>query len=221
VQTLPIRRSPAHHFFEERAARWKQIGDALFAVHFGEAAKEAEAARDLALCDLSGLVKLGVRGPRAESWLREQNLDVPAALYETCALPDGGILARVGGDQFLLESGISGEAAAAALAHLPADVYPVERQEATFLLVGRRGREVLAQTCGTDFSEMPPRRLIYTRVAGVSAGILPEAINGHIAYRMWVDPSFAADLWEALATIVEELGGKIIGIGWLFPALKN
>jgi glycine cleavage system aminomethyltransferase T len=211
-----------YHFLEERGACWKQVGDALFAVGLGKA--EPEAARNLALCDLSGLSKLGVRGPAAEAWLRDQGLEVPATLYETRGLPDGGLLVRVGGDQFLLESGLSGATGAMLAGRLGANVsgaFRVERQEATFLLVGRRVREVLAQTCGLDFQEMPPRRLIFTRIAGVSGGILPEDVDGVPAYRLWIDPSYAVDLWESLVTITEEMGGRVIGAAWRYPELST
>src|SRR5204863_432116 len=77
-------------------------------------------------------------------------------------------------------------------------VYRNERQDATFLLTGARGHEVLAQTCAVDVRQATPRRLIVTRVAGVNASVLPETIAGLPAYRLWVDPSFAWDLWESL-----------------------
>jgi sarcosine oxidase subunit gamma len=87
----------------------------------------------------------------------------------------------------------------------PAGVYRVPREDATFLLAGPQKHSVLSQTCGFDFRSTPPRRLVYTRVAGVSCAILPDAG----AFRLWLDPSFAAYLWHELAAIVEELGGRV------------
>jgi sarcosine oxidase subunit gamma len=170
------------------------------------------------------LAKLGVRGLQAEAWLRGQGLDVPPELYETRSLPDGGILARVGSDQFLLEGGIGGETigvVAASLGTGATDAYPVVRQDATFLLVGRRVRDVLAQTCALDFGELSPRCLVYTRIAGVASAILPSDLGGIPAYRLWVDPSYAADLWQSLATIVQELGGSVVGSAWLYSELSE
>jgi sarcosine oxidase, subunit gamma len=223
ASTGPVRRSPVHELLEHHVTRWVRVGDAHIAARLGGAKEEEEAARELALCDLSALAKLGVRGPDAENWLRAQGLEMPNELYETRPLPDGGILARVGTDQFMLESGVSGETVATLAARLGAGTpgaYPVERQEATFLLVGRRTREVLAQTCGIDFAETPPLRLIYTRIAGVSSAILPETVGGQTAYRLWVDPSYAPDLWHSLATIVEELGGRAVGAACVYPELS-
>jgi glycine cleavage system aminomethyltransferase T len=222
--TEPVRRSPVHQFLEEHGARWNQMGGALFAVRLGEVQAEEEAARELALCDLSGLANLGVRGLQAEAWLRGQGLDVPPELYDTRGLPDGGLLARVGSDQFLLEGGIGGETirvVAASLGAGAADAYPVVRQEATFLLVGRRVLDILAQTCALDFGELPPRRLVYTRIAGVSSAIMSSDIGGISAYRLWVDPSYAADLWQSLATIVQELSGYVVGCAWLYSELSD
>jgi sarcosine oxidase subunit gamma len=212
-----------HRFLEERGARWARVGDALLAVGLLATQEEEDAARELALCDLSGLAKLGLRGSEAENWLRGQGLEVPADLYDTRRLADGGILARVGTDQFMLESGVGGETVAMLAARLGAGAPGadrVERQEATFLLVGRRTKEVLAQTCGIDFAERPLLRMIYTRIAGVSGAILPEAVGGRSAYRLWVDPSFAADLWESLATIVQELDGRVVGAACIYPELS-
>jgi sarcosine oxidase subunit alpha len=220
----PVRRSPVHHFLEEHGARWNQRGGARFAVRLDEVQAEEQAARDLALCDLSGLAKLGVRGLQAAAWLRGQGLDVPSELYDTRGLPDGGLITRVGRNEFLLEGGIGGETIRVVAESLGAgtvDAYPVVRQEATFLLVGRRVRDVLAQTCALDFGELPPRRLVYTRIAGVSSAILPSDLGGIPAYRLWVDPSYAADLWQSLATIVQELNGCVVGSAWLYSELSD
>lgn len=224
TMTGPVRRSPVHHFLEGDGAHWQQVGGALLAIRLAAAQEEEAAARDLALCDLSGLAKLGVRGPEAESWLRGQGLDIPPNLYDTRGLPDGGLLAQIGTDQFLLESGIRGETVTALGTLLGAGVsgaYRVERQEATFLLAGRRLREVLAQACAIDFGALPSQRLIYTRIAGVSGAVLPQEIDGRPACRLWIDPSYAADLWESLVTIAQELGGRVVGTACFYAELDS
>jgi sarcosine oxidase subunit gamma len=212
-----------HHWLETHGTQWKHAGGALIATRLGPATEEDAAARELALCDLSGLAKLGVRGPQADAWLRRQGLDVPTDLYDTRDLPDGGLLARIGADQFLLESGVSAETVAALAEPLGTapGTYRVERQEATFLLAGQRLRQVLPQTCGIDFGVVPLRRLIYTRTAGVNGALLPQEIGGNPACRIWVDPSYAADLWESLVTIVQELGGRVVGAACFYPELSE
>jgi len=179
--------------------------------------------QSLALCDLSGLPKLGLKGPQAAGWLKEQQIEAPPDLYDTRRLADGGLIAKIAGDEFLLEGGVSGDSPGPLAERLKDDtagVSRIERQEATFLLVGSRAREVLAQTCGINFRETPIERVIYTRVAGVSCGIIPQELANVPAYRLWIDYSFAPFLWETLVDICESLEGRVIGAGCLFPELK-
>src|SRR5207248_1687282 len=114
---------------------------------------EEAALRTLGLCDLSALPRLGVKGPRAEGWLRGQRVESPAAVYDTLPLGGGGLVARLGASEFLLEGGF-GDALAplsASLEQPSPGVYRVERQDACFLLTGSRATEVLAQVCSIDF----------------------------------------------------------------------
>src|SRR5205823_8437684 len=100
-----------------------------------------------------------------------------------------------------------------------AGVYPVEREDATFLLTGTRAPEVLAQMCSIDFRTAPRRRLVLTRAAGINCGILPEALGEVPLFRFWVDSGYAVSCWETLIEIAEELDGKVIGAASCFPEL--
>jgi sarcosine oxidase subunit gamma len=167
-------------------------------------------AATLEFIDLGAPPKLGLKGPAANAWMTSQGVDVPADVFAANCTDDGGWIVRLGATEFMVESGRDEtlvERLAAALSNSPAGVYRVPREDATFLLAGPKSRSVLSQTCGIDFRSVPPQRLIYTRVAGVSCAILPEVG----VFRIWVDPSYAAYLWETLAMIVEELGGHTKG----------
>jgi len=217
------RRSPVHHLLASRAARWGRLGDAQVALSFVPAEEEAAAVRTLALGDLSALPKLGVKGPGAEAWLRGQEVEVPPDTYDARPLADGGLVARLGAGDFFLEGGPAGgllprlrERVAGA-----AGVYPVERQDATFLLAGSRAPEVLAQVCSIDFATAQPRRLILTRAAGVNCGVLPEPRDELPLFRLWADYTYAASFWESLAEIAEEVGGRVVGAACFYPALAG
>ncbi len=80
---------------------------------------------------------------------------------------------------------------------------------------------MLAQTCGIDFDGTGQDRLIFTRVAGVSAAILPESIGAVSVFRFWIDASYAIYLWETLFEICDSLGGSLIGATCLFPELQS
>jgi sarcosine oxidase subunit gamma len=217
---ITTKRSPIHHVLQARKPTWCYALDTPIVVRFQTEDAERQSMKRLGLCDLSGLSKLGIKGHDSASWLESKNIDVPAAIYESRRLADDGLIVRIATDEFFLESGISNQTVptlSSELESISQYVFRVEFQEATFLLVGTRAIDVLAQTCGINFDEAVPRRLIYSRVAGVSCGIFPDSIGEVPAYRFWIDPSYAAYLWETLEQICHDLGGNAIGAGCLFP----
>jgi len=166
---------------------------------------------EITIGDASSLAKLGLKGPLAAQWLQEQNISVPRQSLSTGPIEGGGLIARLGTEEFLLESGRGNQLIAELESRLGSGhsgVYRVERQDATFLLSGVRVLEVFAQTCGVNFRELPAGQVIFTRVAGVSCTILPQSVGELTTYRLWVDPSFAADLWHSLYEITADLGGS-------------
>ena len=219
-----IRQSPIYDALEARGAEWRQVGGVPLAVRLRDEPAERAAAQSLVICDLSGLQKFGVKGKGAENWLSSEGVEVPAALFESCPLSGGGVTVRFGTDEFFLEDGVGNRSVAALAERLDShsrQVFRVEHQEATLLLVGPRALEVLAQTCGINFRETPPRQAVFTRVAGVSCAVLPEFVGDIPAYRVWVDPSFALYLWNALVEICENLNGSVVGVGYLFPESRT
>ena len=204
---MTTRRSPIEDWLEHSRPLLNDVG----------------ALQSLALCDLSALPKIGIKGADAENFVADQGIDVPRAIYESRQLADGGLIVRLAMDEFILESGIAGGTVSEVSANLDAadgKVFRVERQEATFLLIGCRAIDVLAQSCGINFHETTARRLVLTRVAGVNAGVFPETIASQPAFRIWVDYTYALYLWEALVQICEDLDGKLVDAGCIFPELR-
>ena len=216
--TAPTRVSPIQHVLERHRPEWRECGDARIAWRYDSADANDAAARTLGLCDLSPLAKLGLKGPNASAWLQEQGAPLPASVFESLHIDqdngDGGLIVRLGSDEFFLESGLRGDLLAQLDANLGRGrpgVVRVERQEATFLLTGSRALEVLAQTCGINFREVPSNRLVMTRVAGVNCSVLPEEADDFSRYRLWVDPTYAIALWDSVEQISRELGGQLVG----------
>ncbi len=208
------RRSPVHHLLEPTATVWGRLAGAPVALRLGPAEEESAAAKALALCDVSALPKVGIRGPAAEAFLRGQGVELPPATYDV--LPHaGGLVVRLGSADFFFEGGDMSR-----FDTMPPGVYRVERQDATFLLCGSRALEVLAQLCSYDF-RAAPRRLVLTRAGGVNCGVLPDQVNGIALFRFWVDPTFAVSFWEMLAEIAGELGGRVVGAGCFYPDLER
>jgi len=155
--------------------------------------------------DLSDCRKVGVKGPGAVEWLRAQGVACPGDTYDTIRTAAGSIVARVGSDEVIIESPPGADCAEridAALAIRAPGVFRVEQQTATFRLGGAGVSDVWRQTCGVDVTGEPVDRLIYTRVAGVACGVLPEEIEGRRAYRLWVDYGYAPALFRSLVEIV-------------------
>ena len=216
------RQSPIHHLLEARGADWRIVGGVRFAVRFQSDEAERRAMQSLAVCDLSGLQKFGLKGPDSESRLSKNGIDVPQKIYDSRPLADGGVIVRFASDEFFLESGATNETVPALAARLNSHdgkTFHVERQEATFLLIGSRSLAVLSQTCGINFREAAPRHVVFTRVAGISCAVFPNPVGDIRAYRFWVDCSLAVYLWETLVEICESLNGGVIGAGCLYPQL--
>ena len=217
-------RSPVHELLNAQQPKWANVANTPIALRFASTDTETQAMKILGLCDVSALPKLGVKGPAADAWLNEHDVDVPPATFETRSLTDDGVVARLGEDEFLIESGsepMSVPALRAELGPAAEGTYRVERQDATFLLAGEKAVGVMAQTCGIDFNQATPDRLIMTRVAGVSCSVLPQSMSSICTYRLWVDATFAAYLWEQLALITADLAGKIVGAACFYPAIKE
>jgi|CXWL01.1.fsa_nt_gi sarcosine oxidase subunit gamma len=220
---LATRRSPIQHLLESSAAEFRDFAGSSYAVRFRSAEDEQRTLELLGLCDLSGLQKLGVKGPAAATWLTNNGLQVPRDIFASRPLLGGGMIVRFGPREFFLEDGIANAnlpALAAKIGSRQDGLVRVEHQEATFVLTGHRCLELFAQTCGINFREALPDKVVFTRVAGVSCGILPESLHGGVpAYRLWVDPSYAVYLWETLAEICASLGGGVIGAGCIYSEL--
>ena len=98
MSETPTRRSPIHSWLEARQPQWRLMGWMPIAVRFQAGEAEKAAMNKLALCDLSALTKLGVKGRHAESWLSDQSVKVPADIYESRRLADGGLIVRLAAD---------------------------------------------------------------------------------------------------------------------------
>ena len=154
------------------------------------------------------MVKLGAKGPRLIEWAEQHALALPARMYDTRPVGADGVLARVGIGELILECQPGDELWArlnAALETAEAGVYRVEQQSVTLMVQGDDAEGILAQACAVDLAREPVGRMVYTQVAGAACGVLPHDEDGQRAYRLWVDYSLAAYLWEALAAIAEDI----------------
>lgn len=207
------RTSPVHSELEKLEPVWGELHAMACPLRYAAPEVESECLRNLALCDLSALPKLGLKGKGAEEWLLERGCPIPDKVYEWETIEEGGLIVRVDGEEFFLEDGLTGRGVAdlaVALGGSDDELCRVQRQDTGLLLSGKRAVDVLRQTCSFNF-EGAREKLVMTRVALVSCAILPTRIRGTLAFRLWFVPSYGIYLWQNLFQIVKELGGHAVG----------
>lgn len=223
MNTTTGKRSPLHSWHETHCDSWCQLGDTLLPHHFAAPVEERAAITQLALCDMSGLALLEVKGPAAVGWLEARDLPVPRAIYEGELTGQNDWITRCGNDEFLLR-GAPGNRLSQLAADIPRsgarhDLLITTRQDAVFLLAGRRSGELLAQTCALDHAVLTPGRTVFTRVAAVSCGLLKDQLDDNPVCWLWLDPGHALYLWQQLVQILRDLDGRVVGVCCFYPAV--
>ena len=70
------RRSPIHDVLATCNPEWGEIADAPVAIRFQSTESELKVSQTLALCDVSALVKRGVKGSDTENLLAEAGIEL-------------------------------------------------------------------------------------------------------------------------------------------------
>lgn len=182
----------------------------------------------LGITDVSCFQRFSVKGPQAANWLASKGMNTPAAINSWDEAAPGTMVLRLGGSEFLLEdqysganqsSGFSCETLAASFiqADVPG-VYKVQRADAAFILSGTEVLDLLSELCMLDLrdSSFPANAVLMTQVAGISATLLRQPLNGHQVYRMWCDGTYGPYMWDMLLEIAKELGGGAVGLSCHF-----
>ncbi len=165
-------------------------------------------AADLTLTDRSlQTARWGCKGPAAPQWLAEHGLPVPPVYNRYLEVATGGLVARLGVTEFLIEA----EAATLGLlqdAALPAGrvhgLYPVLRQDAALQLEGPALHTLLRQVCSVDLQsrENPPDAVFLTTLVGVGVTLLWR----DDALLLWADGTMGSYLWDTLAEVARDCG---------------
>jgi len=170
----------------------------------------------LSLVNLSHLTRFGVKGAGASAWLASQTIPIPDRPNSWLPLPNGGLVARLGLTEFLVEDNRFDPVApllAVACQLPPEAVYPVLRQDLAIALSGTAIGDLLLQTCSVNFRalDLRDRPVILTSMAGVAVTVLPGERQGMPFYRIWCDGTFGVYLWRTLEAIAAELDGSVTG----------
>ena len=191
-------------------------------------------ASPLSVIDLSFLTRAGVKGAGAAAWLQQQGVERVdradlGSLLPNCwaSLVGGGLVARLGLSEFLVEDSLESRIAPrlAAGQDFPAKVYPVLRQDLAIALYGERVHELLLQTCSVNFRalSLAERPVVLTSMMGVAVTVIPGERDELPFYRLWCDSTFGVYFWETLLEIAQELGGRTVKLADLEsqPFMKN
>lgn len=214
----PLRKSPLHDVIATLQPEWGVHNDMPTALQLDHGDSQRMAA--LGIADTSSLWRHGLKGPHSIAWLTAQGIAVPE-VNSWAPLVDGGLIARLGKTEFLLEDGLIGTTARH-MQNLLADdrphgVYPVLRQDAALVLTGMALQQLLRQTCSFNFRALnaAARPLVLTTMVGVPVTILPQETLDGIHYRVWCDGTYGEYLWRTLLDIAHELDGGVTGLNYL------
>ena len=176
--------------------------------HHWSAQASGPVAADLTLTDRSlQTARWGCKGPAAPQWLAEHGLPVPPVYNRYLELATGGLVARLGVTEFLIEA----EAATLGLlldAAMPAGrvhgLYPVLRQDAALRLKGPALHTLLRQVCSVDLQarENPPDAVFLTTLGGVGVTLLWRGD----ALLLWADGTMGSYLWDTLVEVARDCG---------------
>ncbi|WP_416669443.1 methylglutamate dehydrogenase [Egbenema bharatensis] len=208
-----LRLSPIHTELQVLAGSWRAINSMPALV---TTPQDQDNAARLGITDLSFLTRFGVKGAGAADWLASQGISVSDRPNSWRPLPDGGIGARLGISEFLVEDSLHSQFAthlSEACQTPPVRVYPVLRQDLAIGLCGDAVDDLLRQTCSVNFRALSlgDRPVVLTSMVGVTVTIIPGECSGLPCYRLWCDGTFGRYLWRTLLAIAVELGGGAIG----------
>jgi sarcosine oxidase, subunit gamma len=170
----------------------------------------------LRITDMSALARYGVKGPQASKWLAGHGVAIPKDT-NSWVQSDQTLVMRLGGSEFLIEDQIienqeDGQTCKKLIADTKrvAGVYKVPHVDAAYLLAGSEVLSLLSELCALDLREsaLAENVLVMTQVAGISATVLRQNMNGEKVYRLWCDGTYGEYMRHVLDEIADELRGS-------------
>lgn len=146
----------------------------------------------LQVVETTEVLRIGLKGPQAVSWMQQQGLPLPDQWR--WMEQQGMLICRLGQSEFVLEAGLEHARMLALNAQLQqpiAGVYPVARFDASWLISGEILNDVLAELCMLDWQlETIAQKVCMTQLAGINATLIQVAANGDQCVRIWCDGSY-------------------------------
>lgn len=215
--------SPVAYAQKGLAVKWGEVNGMQVALEFEGAAVEQARKDILGVTDVSCFQRYAVKGPQAAQWLAEQALAIPSAPNSWALDEKKSLVLRLGSSEFLVEDQPGGSACLALNANKQAvaGICKVQRADAAFVLSGSKVLNLLSELCLLDLRDkaLPVNGLVMTQVAGISATLLRQQLEGRQVYRLWCDGTYGAYMWDVLLEIAGELGGGAVGLSGHFKGM--
>ena len=219
-------RSPVWRYLEDAGAEFADINGYAVATSVGDIGAQKSAARKLAICDLSGLARMGVKGDGVGQWLSAQGLSVPTAPNHAAVQADGSLLAMLARNEGLVLGDI--EQRSRIVEQLTNDfqdaaddadpqtglVIPRQHSQSWFRISGRDTAIAMAKLCAVDLRRgfFDNLRVAQTSVARLSGIVIRDDIEDNPAIHLLADSASAGYLWECIMDAGAEYGISVIGL---------
>jgi sarcosine oxidase subunit gamma len=156
--------------------------------------------------------RVGLKGPLAAEWLQQRGIAIPdrANAWTAITQSENDVVMRLGWTEFCFEQSVYAEeftTLSNALASPIPGVYPVLREDRTFVIGGSLADAVLAEVCNVDFRSFAliERHAVMTMMTGVAVTVVPQGNVAQRRYLIWCDPSFGDYLWSSLSDVVADI----------------
>lgn len=201
-------------------ARFEQFADTAVVAEYAGAGDEVRQATRLALADLSTLPRTGFRGSDAPGWLEEQGAQLPKSPNRSSRQKDGGVIARLSTDEFLIFSGLVSDSTLRLQDRGRLEsgkrIYTLPRRDSHcwLALTGTYASTTLAKVCGVDlrlhkFAEL---EVAQTLIARINAIILRIDLATTPCFFILCDVSVTEYLWDTMLDAMAEFQGTPVGI---------
>jgi sarcosine oxidase subunit gamma len=209
-----LRRSPLLPALKKAGAQWLPIGDAAV----GDGLGSVEAARHLAIADLSPLPRLGFKGRETIAAMQKRGVEVEPQPNRAFRQPDGGLCLVLAPGEVILLGPLSGNGERLAELHDGwrledgERTYPLLRRDshAWFLITGAKAPELFAKICAVDLrpEKFPDLAIAQTSVAKISAIVTRADLGGTLAFHVLADSASALYFLECLTDAAQEFGSQ-------------
>lgn len=223
------RRSFIYRKFNSSRVSWSQINGYAAVSLFNNEYNELEQTKNLALCDLNFLQRIGFKGAGTCKWLEKKNIPIPENINTTLSTDKGCLIARLGENDVLILDNLHSQT------NLPNTlekkwlqdysekneacgfIIPRQDTHACFSVTGNDAAEMFAKLCAIDLrtSKFKNQLIAQTSLARLSAIIIRQDLDKHINFLVLVESATAEYCWDCLVDAMQEFSGQIIGASTL------